>query len=53
MILNEIKNSIKILLIFTIICGIIYPLIITGISQLLFKDIDLMRSGTLYESEYK
>lgn len=32
------SKSIKIFLIFTIICGIIFPLSITGISQLLFKE---------------
>ncbi|BCN28881.1 potassium-transporting ATPase subunit KdpC [Anaeromicropila herbilytica] len=31
-------KSIKLFLIITIICGIIYPLIITGISQVFFKD---------------
>lgn len=31
-------EAIKILLIMTLLCGIIYPLIVTGISQLFFKE---------------
>ena len=32
------KKAIKFILVFTIICGLIYPVFITGISQVLFKD---------------
>lgn len=32
------KKTIKMFLIITILCGVIYPLIITGISQIFFKD---------------
>ena len=32
------SGAIKILLIMTVLCGIIYPLIVTGISQLFFKE---------------
>lgn len=34
--MKEIKNAILIMLVFTILLGIIYPLLITGISQLAF-----------------
>jgi potassium-transporting ATPase KdpC subunit len=36
--MKEIKNAILIMLVFTILLGIIYPLLITGISQLAFPD---------------
>ena len=31
-------KSAKFLLVFTIICGVVFPLFITGISQIFFKD---------------
>jgi potassium-transporting ATPase KdpC subunit len=34
---NNIKSAIVILLLFTVIAGIIYPLLVTGISQLVFN----------------
>lgn len=40
--MNTIKSilpkAIKIILIMTLLCGVIYPLIVTGLSQLFFKD---------------
>lgn len=36
--MKSIKKAFKFILIFTIICGLIYPVFITGISQILFKD---------------
>lgn len=36
--MKSIKKAFKFVLIFTIICGLIYPIFITGISQILFKD---------------
>ena len=36
--MKSIKKAFKFILIFTIICGLIYPIFITGISQILFKD---------------
>jgi len=35
--MGEIKNSIIILAIFTVLLGMIYPLVITGISQVAFQ----------------
>jgi len=36
--MGEIKNSIIILAIFTVLLGMIYPLVITGISQVAFPE---------------
>lgn len=36
--MGEIKNSIVIFALFTVLLGLIYPLVITGISQLAFSD---------------
>lgn len=36
--MKVINKAFKFILIFTIICGLLYPAFITGISQLLFKD---------------
>lgn len=36
--MNIIGRAFKFILVFTIICGLIYPAFITGISQILFKD---------------
>lgn len=33
-----IKNAVIMIVIMTLVCGVIYPLLITGISQLFFKD---------------
>lgn len=49
------SKAIGLLLIFTVICGIIYPLIITGISQLFMKEKAngsmIERNGKVYGSE--
>ena len=48
-------KSAKFLLIFTIICGMVFPLFITGISQIFFKDKSngsiIEINGTKYGSE--
>lgn len=36
--MKVISKAFKFLLVFTIICGLIFPVFITGVSQLLFKD---------------
>lgn len=36
--MKVINKALKFILTFTIICGLIYPIFITGISQLIFKD---------------
>lgn len=33
-----IKTSLKIFLVFTVLCGIVYPLVVTGFAQLFFPD---------------
>lgn len=35
---EQLPRALKMILIMTIICGVIYPLVVTGISQLVFKD---------------
>ena len=48
--MKEIKNAILMLAVFTILLGIVYPLVITGISQLAFPT---QANGNLITQEWK
>jgi potassium-transporting ATPase KdpC subunit len=48
--MKVIKKAFKFILIFTIICGLVYPVLITGVSQLLFKD---KANGSIIEIDGK
>ncbi len=48
--MKVIGKAIKFLLVFTIICGLIYPVFITGVSQLLFKE---KANGSIIEIDGK
>lgn len=48
--MKVVKKAIVCIILFTIICGLIYPLIMTGISQLLFKE---KSNGSIIEIDGK
>ena len=48
--MKVINKAFKFILIFTIICGLVYPVFITGVSQLLFKD---KANGSIIEIDGK
>lgn len=44
------KKAFICIIVFTVICGLVYPLVMTGISQVLFKD---KANGSIIEVDGK